>query len=333
MKPLVHFPGHAKHDPGPNRRPCAGPRIAFGVRGRGYAGHLVTGPLDFAGQSVLVVGGSSGIGNGIAQAFRGAGATVHVWGSRASATDYRADEGSDLSGLHYTRVDVADDAAIAAAAPGIDRLDVLVLCQGTVLYDRQEFKMPGFRKVLDVNLMSLMACADAFHAMLARSRGALIIVSSTAAFHSTKGNPAYNASKAGAVGLARTLAEAYARDGIRVKRHRAGPGRHEAHESHDGQPRAPRGEPAKNPDAPPRHAAGHGGCRAVPCFAARGLCAGPDDHRRRRAFARLERDAKKWNPVFSREIPLCTVSRSRFMILDGSFRNHRDLERRHCAWT
>ena len=76
--------------------------------------------------------------------------------------------------------------------------------------------MPGFRKVLDVNLMSLMACADKFHAMLAKTKGALIVVSSTAAFHSTKGNPAYNASKAGAVGLARTLGEAYARDGIRV---------------------------------------------------------------------------------------------------------------------
>jgi 3-oxoacyl-[acyl-carrier protein] reductase len=46
--------------------------------------------------------------------------------------------------------------------------------------------------------------------------GALIIVSSTAAYHSTKGNPAYNASKTGAVGLTRTLGEAWAEDGIRV---------------------------------------------------------------------------------------------------------------------
>ena len=171
--------------------------------------------LDFSDKTVLVVGGSSGIGNGIAQEFRAQGASVHVWGTRKSASDY-GDDGSNLDGLTYTQVDAGDDAAVEAAKPGFESLDVLVLCQGTVLYDRQEFKMPGFRKVLDVNLMSLMACADKFQPMLAKAKGALIIVSSTAAFHSTKGNPAYNASKAGAVGLTRTLAEAYARDGIRV---------------------------------------------------------------------------------------------------------------------
>ena len=50
----------------------------------------------------------------------------------------------------------------------------------------------------------------------ARAKGSLIIVSSTAAYHSTKGNPAYNASKTGAMGLTRTLGEAWAEDGIRV---------------------------------------------------------------------------------------------------------------------
>lgn len=172
--------------------------------------------LDFSNKTVLVVGGSSGIGNGIAQAFRAQEADVHVWGTRASAADYAGDEGSNLEGLTYACVDVASDAAVADASPGFDALDVLVLCQGTVIYGGGEFKMPGFRRVLDVNLSSLMACADKFHPMLARAKGAMIVVSSTAAFHSTRGNPAYNASKAGAVGLARTLGEAWARDGIRV---------------------------------------------------------------------------------------------------------------------
>ena len=87
---------------------------------------------------------------------------------------------------------------------------------GTVLYRRAEFEMEGFQKVMDVNLNSLMACAGKFHPLLAASKGTLITISSTAAFHSTKGNPAYNASKAGAVGLTRTLGEAWAKDGIRV---------------------------------------------------------------------------------------------------------------------
>lgn len=172
--------------------------------------------LDFGGKQVLVVGGSSGIGNGIAQAFRARGARVAVCGTRASPADYSSAEGSHLEGLDYAQLDVSDPAAIVNFKPAFEKLDVLVLAQGAVIYKRGEFEMAGFRKVLEVNLMSLMACAGKFHDMLGASKGSLIIVSSTAAYHSTKGNPAYNASKTGAVGLTRTLAQAWAEDGIRV---------------------------------------------------------------------------------------------------------------------
>ena len=53
------------------------------------------GELDFTGQTVLVVGGSSGIGNGIAHGFRERGAEVHVWGTRATAADYAAKSAPD----------------------------------------------------------------------------------------------------------------------------------------------------------------------------------------------------------------------------------------------
>src|SRR2546423_9503575 len=172
--------------------------------------------LDFSGKQVLVVGGSSGIGNGIAQAFRAKGAGVHVCGTRAAASDYSAEDGSHLDGLHYTQLDVGDPQAVEKFNPNFDRLDVLVLAQGAVIYRRGEFELAGFRKVLEVNLISLMACASKFHDVLSAAKGSLIIVSSTAAFHSTKGNPAYNASKTGALGLTRTLGQAWAEDGIRV---------------------------------------------------------------------------------------------------------------------
>jgi 3-oxoacyl-[acyl-carrier protein] reductase len=172
--------------------------------------------LDFSGKQILVIGGSSGIGNGIAQAFRAKGARVQVCGTRAGVADYSAAEGSDLDGLDYAQLDVGDAQAVEAFAPPFDRLDVLVLAQGAVIYRRGEFQMDGFRKVLEVNLISLMACATKFQPMLKAAEGSLIIVSSTAAYHATKGNPAYNASKTGAVGLTRTLAQAWAGDGIRV---------------------------------------------------------------------------------------------------------------------
>lgn len=172
--------------------------------------------LDFSGKRALIVGGSSGIGNGIAQAYRARGAKVHICGTRPSAAGYIGVEGSDLDGLDYAQLDVSDPRAVDNFRPSFDSLDILVLAQGTVIYSRGEFEMDGFRKVMEVNLMSLMACAAKFHAMLKASKGTLIIISSVAAFHSTKGNPAYNASKTGAYGLTRTLAQAWAEGGIRV---------------------------------------------------------------------------------------------------------------------
>ena len=59
--------------------------------------------LDFSGKQVLVVGGSSGIGNAIAQAFCAKGAAVQVWGTRASAADYADSADSHLDGLDYSR--------------------------------------------------------------------------------------------------------------------------------------------------------------------------------------------------------------------------------------
>jgi len=172
--------------------------------------------LDFSGRRVLVVGGSSGIGNGIAQAFRARGCRVHVWGTRPSVEHYRNSEGSELDGLGYTAVDVADPETIAAAPDPFEDLDVLVLCQGTVVYGRGEFEREGWDRVMAINLDSLMHCARKFRAALSRSRGTLIIVSSISGLQANIGNPAYAASKAGAVSLTKSLARALAPEGIRV---------------------------------------------------------------------------------------------------------------------
>jgi 3-oxoacyl-[acyl-carrier protein] reductase len=172
--------------------------------------------LDFTGQTALVVGGSSGIGNGIAHSLRARGADVHIWGTRATAADYTDEEGSDLTGLSYQQMDIADFDAVTDAEVDFRTLDILVLSQGTVVYNRGEFEMPGWMKVMNVNLNSLMACAAKFHDMLQQSKGSMVVISSTAGYHATKGNPAYNASKTGAIGFTRTLGQAWAKDGIRV---------------------------------------------------------------------------------------------------------------------
>lgn len=171
---------------------------------------------DFTGKRVLVVGGSSGIGNGIAQGFIARGADVHVWGTRAEASDYDPADGSDLGGLTYQQVDVGDPDAIAATPASFEALDTLVLCQGTVVYKRGEFEREGWDRVMAVNLDSLMHCARKMKPMLAKARGSVIIVSSISGYSANVGNPAYAASKAGAISLTKTLGQAWAPEGIRV---------------------------------------------------------------------------------------------------------------------
>lgn len=172
--------------------------------------------FNFQDRNVLVVGGSSGIGNGIAQAFRHRGAHVCVWGSRASRGDYAAADGSDLAGLDYAQVDVSSTEAIERAAAPFPTLDILVLSQGTVIYGRQEFEPEGWAKVMAVNLDSLMVCARRFKPALVDSLGAIVVISSIGGFRAQKGNPAYAASKAGAINLVRTLGQAWAAEGVRV---------------------------------------------------------------------------------------------------------------------
>ncbi|KDA01227.1 short chain dehydrogenase [Hyphomonas oceanitis SCH89] len=171
---------------------------------------------DFTGKRVLVVGGSSGIGNGIAQAFRARGAEVHVWGTRAKASDYDPADGSDLEGLLYQQVDVGSPDEIESAQLDFDTLDCLVLSQGIVVYKRGEFENPGWDKVMAVNLDSLMHCSRVCKPMLAKTQGSVIIVSSISGLSANVGNPAYAASKAGAISLTKTLGQAWAPDGIRV---------------------------------------------------------------------------------------------------------------------
>jgi len=172
--------------------------------------------LNFAGRRVLVVGGSSGIGNGIAHGFRQRGAEVHVWGTRPSAQEYAGIDRSDLDGLHYAKVDIGNFDELTSYTPPFDTLDILVQSQGFVRYKQAEYAKEGWDDVMDININSVMHTATKFKPMLSAAKGSVVIVSSVSGLKANIGNPAYAASKAAAISLTKTLGQAWARDGIRV---------------------------------------------------------------------------------------------------------------------
>ncbi|MGF6601356.1 3-oxoacyl-[acyl-carrier protein] reductase [Paraburkholderia sp. GAS448] len=171
---------------------------------------------NFTGKNILVVGGSSGIGNGIAQGFCLRGANVAVWGTRARASDYEGVEGSNLTDLQYSCVDVSDADAIVKAAAEHGSLDVLVLAQGILVPGGAEFERKNWNKVMAVNLDSLIHCCNAFRSALRETCGSIIIVGSAAAIRTAPEQPAYSASKGAAASLVKNLASTWAAEGIRV---------------------------------------------------------------------------------------------------------------------
>lgn len=168
-------------------------------------------PLDFSGKRILVTGGSSGIGNGIACAFRDAGAEVLATGTKA-----RGDYDSDLEGIEYVEADLGDDDAVDALAREAGQLDVLVNNAGMIAYKRREFETATFRQVLDVNLTAAMTLSTLLRPGLGAADGSIINIASLTGFFASSGNPAYGASKAAMMQLTKTLAVAWAEDGIRV---------------------------------------------------------------------------------------------------------------------
>lgn len=170
--------------------------------------------IDFTGRQVLVAGGTSGIGLGTARRFQGAGADVHVTGTRHTPADYP--EG-DLDGLVFHQLDVAEPGAAEALAAEFDALDVLVPSVGTVAYGGAEYDIDTFRQVIDVNLNGVMALCTAFRPQLTDSDAAsIVVIGSTSSFIATPGQPAYSASKGALVTLTKSLAAAWAKHGIRV---------------------------------------------------------------------------------------------------------------------
>ncbi|WP_372571599.1 SDR family NAD(P)-dependent oxidoreductase [Ruegeria jejuensis] len=166
--------------------------------------------FDFAGAKVLVIGASrAGIGAAIARAFQDAGAQVEITGVEPNCAPVDADR------FTYTQLDVTDTQAVKAFAQAHSSVDVLINC-AAITRRGEEMAPDFFSHVLDVNLTGTFRCAEALYPALSKARGRVINIASMYARFGSPKNPAYGASKAGVEQLTKSLAIAWAQDGIRV---------------------------------------------------------------------------------------------------------------------
>src|SRR3954454_8782905 len=159
-------------------------------------------PEEHAGRSVLVTGGNRGIGRAIAEAFLANGDRVAVTTRSGGAPDGALDLRCDITDPEQV------DAAFADAEEALGPVEVLVANAG-ITADTLLLRMSeeDWSSVIDTNLTGTFRLAKrAAKGMLRQRRGRIILISSVVGLLGSAGQVNYAASKAGLVGMARSLA-------------------------------------------------------------------------------------------------------------------------------
>lgn len=165
----------------------------------------------------LVTGGTRGIGAGAALSLAQVGYEVLATG----LTEEEVAAAPPHPAIRHARLDVTKDAEVAAIVALCPCLDALVNCAGMIQRGGKEFEIDAFRLTIEVNLSGTMRMCLAAKEKLAakgagKAGGAIVNIASMLTFHGSAFAPGYAASK-GAIGqLTKSLAAAWAQDGIRV---------------------------------------------------------------------------------------------------------------------
>ena len=158
-------------------------------------------------RQILITGGTSGIGAAIARALAEEGASVTAGGLGAGESIHE--------NIRVVELDVTDANAVQDLLADIDELHHLVNCAGTIRREA-EFSAADFAAVLEVNLTAMHRLCTACHPKLAASSGSIVNIGSLYSSLGAPHAPAYAASKGGVVQLTKSLAAAWAEEGIRV---------------------------------------------------------------------------------------------------------------------
>ena len=176
--------------------------------------------LDLTGKTALVTGASGGIGAAIAKALHGAGATVAISGTRVAPLEALAAELGER--VHVLPCNLSDAAAVDAlpkqAAEAMGSVDILVNNAG-ITKDNLFMRMSDeeWASVLDVNLTATMRlCKGVVRGMMKARWGRIVNISSIVGATGNPGQANYAASKAGMVGMSKSIAYEVASRGITV---------------------------------------------------------------------------------------------------------------------
>lgn len=179
--------------------------------------------MDFKGQAALVTGGARGIGKAIAEALAGKGVNVAIADVVLEEAEKTAREVEKLGvKTAALRLDVSDSGSVAgafeSAVKELGRLDILINNAG-ITRDGLLVRMKeeDWDSVLSVNLKGVFLCSkEAVKVMSKQRYGRIVNIASVVAFMGNPGQANYSASKAGIVGLTKTVAREYASRGITV---------------------------------------------------------------------------------------------------------------------
>ena len=180
--------------------------------------------LEFNGKTVLIAGGTSGIGLAAAEQFVHQGAAVVIAGRGSDNGEAAVGRLVELGGKAlFVRTDVRSEAQVKnlvdQTLSAFGRLDVVVNSAGVMnRIPLTELEQPDWDLIFDTNLRGVyLVCKHALPPMIQQGRGAVVNVASyLGAFGARETSPAYGASKAGVVALTRSLALQAGPGGVRV---------------------------------------------------------------------------------------------------------------------